>query len=235
MGPFGWLVNVPIAFFFGGNLKLMATFYMTDKWNSHWYAQHYESLLKKDRRNKINILEIGVGGYDDPRQGGGSLRMWRAFFPHGHVYGVDIFDKTPHNQRRIKTFQGSQADPVFLDKIAMKIGKIDIIVDDGSHLCEHVIFTFQHLFPHLADDGVYIVEDTQTSYWADHGGNEMDRNDLTTSMGYFKGLVDGLNWEEYRGNYSPTYLDLNVRSISFYHNLLVIRKGANREGSCVPD
>ena len=235
IGPYGWLADISCALLFGGNLKMLATIYMTDKWNRHWYAQHYEDFLRKDRRKKINVLEIGIGGYDDPRMGGSSLRMWRTYFPNGHVYGVDIYDKSPHNGRRIKTFKGSQADPLFLDNLVHEIGEIDIVVDDGSHRSEHVLFSFEHLFPHLAEGGIYAVEDTQTSYWSEYGGNEVDRNDSNTTMGYFKSLADGLNWGEFKGNYNPTYLDLNVKSISFYHNMIVIRKGSNRERSCPPN
>jgi hypothetical protein len=234
MGPFHWLESIPVALLFGRNLRMLASIYMSDKWNFHWYAQHYEEVFRKDRRKRLNVLEIGIGGYDDPQQGGGSLRMWRSYFPHARIYGADIYDKSPHNQSRIQTFQGSQADPVFLDSVVGKIGRLDIVVDDGSHVCEHILFTFQHLFPLLAEGGLYVIEDTQTSYCADFGGNELDRNDPNTSIGYFKSLVDGLNWEEFSGHYSPTYLDLNITSIAFYHNLIFIRKGSNRERDFPP-
>jgi demethylmacrocin O-methyltransferase len=216
---------------FSGSLKSLATVYMTDKWNFHYYAQHYEDLLRRSRRKRLNILEIGVGGYDDPRRGGGSLRMWNAYFPKGKIYGIDIYDKSPHDRRRIKTFRGSQTDPLFLDKVVREIGPIDIIVDDGSHRNDHILFTFQHLFSHLADDGIYAIEDTQTSYWPEFGGDAVNRNEVNTSMGYFKSLLDGLNWEEFRDTHSPTYLDQNVKSVAFYHNLIIVRKGVNREGS----
>jgi len=234
-GPFGWLANIPCRFLFGGNLKMLATIYMTDKWNYHWYVQHYEEHLKQNRRKQINLLEIGIGGYDNPRMGGNSLRMWSDFLPNGRVFGVDIFDKSSHDRKRIKTFRGSQVDSAFLDMVVREIGRIDVIIDDGSHINEHILFTFQYLFPHLADGGVYIVEDAHTSYWSEFGGNEVDRNDPTTAMGYFKSLVDGLDWEEFRGNYNPTYLDQNIKSVAFYHNLIIVRKGANREGGCPAD
>jgi hypothetical protein len=224
IGRFGWVIDLPSRIFFGADLKMLATIYGTDKWNRHWYAQHYEDLLHKIRRKRINLLEIGIGGDENPRKGGRSLRMWRAYFPKGRIFGIDIYDKSAHNGARIRTFRGSQADPQFLDTVAREIGKIDVIIDDGSHINSHMIFTFQHLFPYLADGGIYALEDTQTSYWAEYGGNETDRNDPATAMGYFKSLTDGLNWREFRDSYTPNTFDLNIESIAFYHNLIVIRK-----------
>jgi hypothetical protein len=229
MGPLRWLVDIPCSLFFGSNLKMLATVYMSDKWNTHWYAPHYEDHFRHLRHKKINILEIGIGGYDNPRRGGGSLRMWRTFFRRGRVHGVDIYDKSAHDGRRIKTFQGSQRDPVFLQSLVNEIGKIDIIIDDGSHQNEHVLFTFHHMFPHLADNGVYVVEDTQTSYWPDYGGETVERNSQQTIMGFFKSLIDGLNWVEFKGEYSPNYFDLNIKSVAFYHNLIFISKGSSQD------
>lgn len=236
-GRCGWLVDLPSQFLFGSDLRMLATIYLTDKWNAHWYAEHYEELFHKIRHNKINLLEIGVGGCEDPKMGGNSLRMWRTYFPKGLIYGADIYDKSFHDRGRIKTFQGNQVDTEFLDNLASEIGRIDVIIDDGSHLNEHVVFTFSHLFPHLAEGGVYAVEDAQTSYWEEYGGNETNRNDSSTAMAYFKSLTDGLNWQEFRGSYNPTYFDLHIKSIAFYHNLIVVRKGSEgdaRSGASGP-
>lgn len=227
IGRFGWLINVPSKLLFGSDLKMLATIYGTDKWNLHWYAQIYEEMFRKIRRKRICLLEIGVGGFENPRKGGNSLRMWRAYFPKARIFGVDLYDKTPHNGKRIRTFRGSQVDSRFLDFVIQEMGVVNLIIDDGSHINEHTIFTFQHLFPRLATGGTYVVEDTQTSYWAEYGGNETGRSDSGTVMNYFKSLADGLNWKEFRGGYHPNYFDLNVESISFYHNLIVVRKAAH--------
>jgi len=226
---FRWLFDIPATIFLGSNLKALATVYGSDKWNTHWYAQHYESHFRPIRKTRLTVLEIGIGGYDDPRLGGGSLRMWRAWFPHGRIHGIDIYDKSAHSERRITTHQGSQTDFVFLESVVSETGRPDIIIDDGSHRSADVIATFRFLFPLLADGGYYAVEDIQTSYWPD--GDVTERNNPTTSMGFFKSLVDGLNWEEYFGEYEPTHLDLEITAISFYHNLVIIRKGDNHEGS----
>lgn len=87
--------------------------------------------------------------------------MWKAYF--------DIYDKTYHDEKRIKTFRGSQTDAAFLKRVAEEIGTIDIIVDDGSHYNDHVITTFKILFPLLSPRGIYVVEDIQTSYWPGEG------------------------------------------------------------------
>ena len=54
--------------------------------------------------------------------------------------------------------------------------ELDIIIDDGSHINEHVIRTFQYLFPKLKPGGIYVVEDTQTSYRQDYGGDDKNLN-----------------------------------------------------------
>jgi hypothetical protein len=225
-----WLVDIPVALLFGRDLKTLATVYGSDKWNVHRYAQHYETHFRGLRTREINLLEIGIGGYDDPKKGGRSLRMWRAWFPNARIHGIDIFDKSPHNETRIITHRGSQTDAAFLNEVMGKTGNIEIIIDDGSHDSPDVIATFRLLFPRLAEGGFYAVEDTQTSYWPGEG-DVRERNSLHTTMGFFKSLVDGLNWEEYFGEYDPGYMDLNITEIHFYHNLVVLRKGLNREGS----
>jgi demethylmacrocin O-methyltransferase len=158
--------------------------------------------------------------------------MWKRYFPFGRISSIDIYDKTFFQERRIKIFQGSQTDPVFLKNVINQIGSPDIIIDDGSHINSHVIETFMFLFPLLKEGGIYVIEDTETSYWPDYGGDSENLNNPNTSMNYFKKLVDGLNHKEFLlQNYEPSYYDLNIISIQFYHNLIFIFKGINNEPS----
>jgi hypothetical protein len=217
---------------FGSNLKALALFYGTDKWGGHRYAQHYEEHLSPLKRRRLNILEIGVGGSDDPKAGGASLRMWRTFFPYSRIYGLDIHDKSVHDERRIKTFRGSQVDETFLGKVVQEIGDIHLIIDDGSHHNEHVLQTFAFLFPKLQKNGIYVIEDTQTSYWPDQGGSSLDLNRPDTTMGFLKMLVDGLNYAEFdKPAYNPTYYDKYITAMHFYHNIVFVQKGLNNEGT----
>ena len=222
----------PAACFFSGNLGNLAQIYGSDKWGSHWYTQHYQRHFGHWRRSRITLLEIGIGGYADPQAGGASLRMWRKFFRRGRIYGIDIEDKHPHDERRIRTFRGSQIDEAFLKRVIAEIGPPDIIIDDGSHMNSHVIGTFKILFPLLADHGIYAVEDLHTAYWPEYGGSSDLLNNGATSMAFFKQLADAINHEELvHPQYVPSYFDQHVVGLHFYHGLVVVQKGFNNEGS----
>jgi demethylmacrocin O-methyltransferase len=218
-------------FLFFKDLCKIAKLCETDKESGHHYAKHYQRHFESLRRERLNILEIGIGGYENPNEGGESLRMWKIYFPKSCIFGIDIYDKTCHDEYRIKTFRGSQVDELFLRNVVEEIGTIDIIIDDGSHLNDHVITTFRILFPLMSSNGIYVVEDLQTSYWDNFGGS----TDLTashTSMNFLKSLIDGLNCEEFTfDEYVPNYFDKHIISMHFYHNLAFIYKGLNNEGS----
>jgi hypothetical protein len=53
------------------DLTSIAKKYGTDKADGHFYTSHYETHFGKFRNKKINLLEIGVGGYDKPDEGTG--------------------------------------------------------------------------------------------------------------------------------------------------------------------
>jgi hypothetical protein len=157
--------------------------------------------------------------------------MWKWFFPRAQVVGVDIQDKSFVDQPRITSFRGSQTDRALIERIIGRFGIPTIVIDDGSHRSPHVIESFAILFPLLADGGLYAIEDTQTSYWPRYDGS-VDLDDPTTSMALVKRLVDGLNYEEFLpDDYVPSYTDLNIVAVHCYHNLVIIEKGSNREGS----
>jgi hypothetical protein len=56
--------------------------------------------------------------------------------------------------------------------------------------------TFEEMFLHVADGGVYIIEDTHTSYWGAFGGGpEAGRG---TAIGAVKSLIDDLHAWHYQ-------------------------------------
>lgn len=220
------------ALTFPYNLSKMALIHKTDKYGYHFYTPHYQNHFKKFKFKKIKLLEIGVGGYENPYLGGNSLRMWKSYFPFAKIFSFDIYDKSFLQENRIKISKGSQVDEKFLKELMLEIGEPTIIIDDGSHINDHVIKTFEILFPSLKLGGIYVIEDTQTSYWENKSGSSSEFNRSDTIMGYFKAFLDGLNYQEFeKPGYKPNYYDLNIISIHFYHNLIVVCKGLNNEVS----
>jgi len=222
-----------LCLFYANDLKTLAQIQGTSKWGFHWYMTHYERYFRDLKNNKLNLLEIGVGGYADLREGGRSLRMWKAYFPKGMIYAIDIYDKSHLQENRIEIFQGNQNDPQFLTEVANKIGSLDVVIDDGSHVNEHVITSFKTLFPFLNPGGIYVVEDTQMAYWPRFGGSSNDMNNSNTTTNFFRNLTDGLNYIEFDKPYVPTYFDLHIEAMHFYHNIIFIfkRKHSDKDQS----
>jgi hypothetical protein len=214
------------------NLNFLGTLYKTDKWGSHWYTQHYQFHFEKFRNKPIKVLEIGVGGYENPEWGGESLRMWKAYFKNASIYSIDIHDKSLQEEHRIKIYRGSQVDEDLIKQIISEVGEFDIIIDDGSHLNRHVIKSFELLFPHLKKGGIYALEDLQTSYYPQYGGDSKNLNNPSTSINFLKKMIDSLNYQEFiNPGYEPSYFDKNIVSAHFYHNLAFIYKNDNLEES----
>lgn len=135
--------------------------YNTDKAFRHKYTYVYDEHFAKLRNNNLNLLEIGLCA-------GASVKMWEEYFQNGHIYGVDISDKSHFNTQRIKT---CIADQGVFDQISNVYPGIefDIIVDDGGHRMEQQVISLAALFSRLKPGGIYIIEDLQTSTgWYDY-------------------------------------------------------------------
>lgn len=208
----------------------LALRYASDKWGGiHRFTPHYERHLGPLRDHVIRVLEIGIGGYDNMTPGGGSLKMWKRYFTRGQVYGIDIFDKPHVNETRVRALRGRQDDPAFMREVGETYGPFDVVIDDGSHVNEHVRTSLELMFPYVRGGGCYVIEDLWTSYLPGWGGHSTPGADPTTSMELIKGLVDAVHHEEHE------HADCGVRGdelpgLHIYHNIAFIEKGTNREG-----
>ena len=119
----------------------------------HNYLSYYWTHLRDKRETIRSVIEIGV-------QTDRSIRMWEAFFPNATIYGIDIDPRCKAFEGgRRKMFIGDQSDEAFLRSVIAQTGTPDLIIDDGSHLVEHQLTTFNILFPLLSSHGIYVIED----------------------------------------------------------------------------
>jgi hypothetical protein len=207
----------------------------TDKSSEHHnYCVKYEKYLPFNREQSIKILEIGVFRGD-------SLNTWKEFYPNSIVVGLDINSSCVQYQninKNIFVEIGSQNDEDFLNKVISKWGEFDMILDDGSHVNSDIIKSFEVLFPSLKSQGVYVIEDSCTSYWSGYGGGYRKEN---TAIEYCKNLVDDVNFnglfQEYIDAYARredylikqcltnnTNIRKDIESINFLNSIIILTK-----------
>ncbi len=185
------------------------------KWRH--YFDVYDRHLNRFRNKEIVVMEIGVWQ-------GGSLDMWKEYFgPKARLFGVDIDPKCKELENGNATILiGSQADRKFLRQLKKDIPRFDILIDDGGHTMEQQIVTFEELFAHVKEDGVYICEDLHTSYWLRYGGGHKRRG---TFIEYSKNFIDYINaWHSEQKALSVNEFCRSVDSLHYYDSMLVIEK-----------
>ncbi len=195
------------------------------KWWQYFEAYDRElgrlALASREQRlaQPVRLLEIGVWK-------GGSLEMWREFFgPSAVIFGVDIDPECANlsltgAQVRI----GSQVDLDFMTAVIEEMGGVDVIIDDGSHMSEHVITTLRGLWPQLAEGGRYIIEDLHTSYWPAWGGGLRRPSSSVESL---KRLADVLHQPYFATNADNGGLGIEretLLSLTFYDSVAVLNK-----------
>ena len=165
------------------------------------YLREYEKAFVAIADGEVKVLELGV-------HEGGSLFMWRDYFPKGCVVGLDVNPVHINDPSgRIHVYQGYQEDTGLLTKIAEEQAPdgFDLIVDDGSHIGELTQISFCHLFSHhLKSGGIYAIEDWGTGYWSGHSyypdGRRFHGGDkVIESTGRGSLLESGLRWLSKRG------------------------------------
>ena len=181
------------------------------------YFDIYERHFSRFRGKPITIMEIGISH-------GGSLQMWKDYFgSEAKIIGIDINPKCKEfEEDQIKVFIGSQSDRSFLKDLKKQIPKVDILIDDGGHTMRQQKVTFQELFDHVKEDGVYLCEDLHTSYWTSHGGG-LKRGG--TFIEFTKGFIDQLHaYHSQQRNFKVNSFTSEADSIHYYNSVVVVEK-----------
>lgn len=189
---------------------------LLNKWMH--YFDIYDRHFARFRGREIVMVEIGV-------YHGGSLGMWKSYFgPQARLVGVDINPRAlKFADDQVTVIIGDQSDRAFLKDLRRRYPRIDILLDDGGHSMNQQIVSFEELFEAVADDGVYMIEDTHTSYWPEYGGGLHAPGSF---LEYTKRLVDQLNaWHvrEWEGG-EKTAFARSAWSLSWYDSVVAIEK-----------
>ena len=191
------------------------------------YENHFAQYINKP----ITVFEVGVWK-------GGSLEIWKKFLgPNTTIVGFDIDENCLHHKKPeldIHVEIGGQSDTKFLTRMIEKYGNPDIVIDDGSHHMNDIIATFEFLYPIVEKNGMYVVEDTHTSYLENYVGKDRKKN--RNWMEIAKELVDKLHAEspgQYNGMWNFPWHSLpqsnefanSTLSMHFYDSIVFFQKG----------
>ena len=203
--------------------KIKELFWGLEKGSTKWsgYFDVYERYFNKFVGKSPRILEIGV-------LGGGSIELWLKYFGEGtRVVATDVNPDSIKNAiaNDVKVYIGDQGDRKFWDSVKKIEEPFDIVIDDGSHIMIHQITTLECMFPHLKEGGVFVVEDTHTSYWPTPWGGTFRGGN--TFVEHAKRTTDILNQQHFQG--SPIMLECletykGLYSMSFFNSMVVLEK-----------
>lgn len=206
---------------FKEKFKQLGNLHKTDKVFHHHYEESYPIYLEKFKDKKTSILEIGL-------MHSASLRLWLDLFPNMYIYGLDKGARDEQSER-YSILRCDQSRISALKRCKEKIKHtVSIIVDDGSHIPEHQLLTFNEYFPILEVGGVYIIEDVETSYWtkgACYGYHtRYGKGHEKSIIEIFKEAIDGVNYEFSKSSDGRVKHQKEIESICFHKNCIIITK-----------
>lgn len=128
----------------------------TDKTDIGNLLKKYEFFFKNFKEDKFSMIELGIFH-------GGSLKLWKNYFPNAIIYGVDINSECKKfEEDHIKIIIKNLSD----EKNITQLSEIQpkLILDDASHIWSHQINCLINLFDALQSGGIYVIEDIGTSF-----------------------------------------------------------------------
>ena len=176
------------------------------------YFQTYEELFSEYIGKEITFVEIGV-------LHGGSLLMWKEYFgPKARIIGVDLDPKAKELEKEgFEIFIGSQSDELFWKDFYSKIGKIDILLDDGGHVNDQQIITLNEAINNTNNNGTIVIEDVHTSYLKKFGNPSS-----VSFINYSKHLIDVVN-SRFPGVENRNEFKKKIYSVLFYNSMVAFK------------
>lgn len=190
-----------------------------DKWVH--YFDIYARTLAPYVGTDVRVLEIGVF------HGGGLDQLRYLLGERAVLVGADV-DPAARDAclGRFEVAIGDQSDPQFLDSVVAQYGPFDVIIDDGGHTMHQQITAVERLFPTLNDGGVYLVEDTHTSYW----GAFQDAEE--TFLEWVKRRVDDLHAYHFSDAAQLPVWTTHLNGLHVYDSVVVLDKARRYPPFC---
>jgi hypothetical protein len=198
--------------------------YGTDKVQHH-YLVSYDAIFEPQRFEVRRVLEIGVFQ-------GASVLMWRDYFTHAHIDGMDMFLKAAFYRlhilparnfyeevrrgkhgERVTAVQCNHSDAPAMERfVAAHPRNYDVIIEDGSHMQRDQQLNMAQLLPLVRPGGIYVIEDLHTGLVS--GFDELPSSENTTVAALLR-LQETGRWgrSKYIAEAPADYLDRWIESV----------------------
>ena len=137
---------------------------------NHGYGRIYAKYLRSFVQSTANVTLVEVGILK-----GTGLAVWSDLFPKGRIIGLDLdlshfFENLQWlrdagafsaDNCSVYEFDGFEKNSDLRCILSENSERIDIVIDDASHIDEAIVATFDSFRPHLANNFVYFVEDNK--------------------------------------------------------------------------
>jgi hypothetical protein len=191
--------------------------HQTDKISHHRYDRIYPLFLDRLQSAPIKLFEIGCGSDY------ASFNMWKEYFSNGMIFSMDINEEIKTDRGIV--YKGDQTKKEDLNRMVETIGKCDIIIDDGSHVPQHQIETFNYLFENMLENGgIYIIEDIECNYWNPRNTIYNYQIGDYNIVDYFQSLPHKINSE-----FSNMKNHKLISSLTFFKNCIILTKMTSDE------
>lgn len=175
------------------------------------YYKIYDKIFNSFKGKEIIFVELGV-------LYGGSLQAWQEYFgENAKIIGIDINPNLKKFEtKKIKIEIGDQSKKEFWEMFYKKYGKIDILLDDGSHINFHTIFTLISSIKNIKKNGMIVVEDTMCSYDEKYGNPSK-----YSFINFTKKCIDDLHSNFPKSKKFNFSISKYIKNINFYPGIVV--------------
>lgn len=191
--------------------------YKSTKRTSYFWV--YDLLLQRFVGKPVTVVEVGV------LNGGGLFMLRQLLGDNARIIGVDLNPECKYFEKYgFEIFTLNQSNPHEWTEFYKQIGKVDVVIEDGGHTNKQQITTLIQSLEYIRDGGIYLSEDTHTSYWPEFGNPSKH-----SFVEYTKTLVDGINERGPSVKIKGPKINERILSVQYFESMFCIYVGKNSQ------
>lgn len=205
------LFNLPIK---NESLKDLAQRFPVDRDYAYQFLSKYE-LVFSQLQNVRTVMEIGVHNH------GNELEIWNRYFESAQVIGVNReFHQLNNDLRNVSLVKVNFDDDEDFTRFINKYSSVDIVIDDYTNKMEDQQRLLARLFKSLTPNGIYIIEDLQTSRQCKQSQTNWGDPTKTTTLEMLETFISsGTITSDYMTPEEQSYVQDHIANCEIYEGV----------------